>query len=268
MTRTLRHQHDHPARLPSIRTPRRGRATSPVAPQLIAAAHGTADPAGAEAVRLLLHLARAARPGLEITVAYLSKGTPTLADALAEARARGRRPIVVPLLLSSGYHVRHDIRRAAAAVDAPVARHLGPDPLVVELLARRLRPLLGGGGAARVVLAAAGSRDPRAAEETGRAAQLLSARLGLPVSPAYVTTTAPSLEEAMAGHCDVGHTVAATYLLAPGEFERRVARAAGGAATAPLAPHPLLARLLLARYDEVVAADLAGLPGPARATAA
>lgn len=250
-------------------TAQRRRPACPVVPALIAAAHGTADPAGAEAISLLMQQARAARPGLEITVAYLSKGAPTLADALAEARARGRRPVVVPLLLSSGYHVAHDIRRAADEADAPVARHLGPDPLVVELLARRLRPLLGTtGGAARVVLAAAGSRDPRAAEETGRAAQLLAARLGLPVSPAYVTTTAPSLEDAMTGSCDVRRTVAAAYLLAPGEFERRVRRAAGGAATPPLAPHPLLARLLLDRYDEVAATGLVGLPEPARAAVA
>lgn len=261
----------HPAAPPSAgspRVPRRGRLAPLVPRPLIAAAHGTADPAGAEAIRLLIQQARAARPGLEITVAYLSKGTPTLADALAEAGAHGRRPVVAPLLLSSGYHVAHDIRRAARAAGAPVARHLGPDPLVVELLARRLRPLLDAGGAARIVLAAAGSRDPRAAAETGRAAQLLADRVGLPVGPAYVTTTAPSLAEAITEHCDARRTVVATYLLAPGEFERRVRRAAGGAATPPLAPHPLLARLLLARYDEVLAAVVPGLPDPARAAAA
>lgn len=225
-------------------------------PPLIAAVHGTSDPGGAAAISRLVDQAANLRPEVEISAAFLSNGSPALSDALAQAAGRGRRPIVVPLLLSSGYHVRHDIPRAAAAVDARVARHLGPDPLVVDVLAERVLPLLGEHPGARLVLAAAGSRDPRAAAETGRAAGLLASRLGRPVTSAFVTT-APSLQATLSAPNEGRPTIVATYLLAPGEFERRVRHAAHGLASAPLAPHPLLARLLLDRYDAARGADRA-----------
>lgn len=225
-------------------------------PALIAAVHGTSDPAGAQAVRLLIEHARILRPGLAITAAFLSDGNPALADALAAAAARGHRPVVVPMLLGSGYHVRHDIPRASTAVDALVAAHFGPDPLVVEVLAERVLPLLRARPGADVVLVSAGSRDPRAAREAGRAAELLAARIGTAVGCAFLTSTstATSPEALLARRCEERPVVVATYLLAPGRFSRRVRQAASGAASSPLAPHPLLARLLLDRYDAVLAA--------------
>jgi len=237
----------------------RGIAARAADPPLIAAVHGTTDPAGAAAVSSLIAQVKGLRPGIEISAAFLSKGTPALADALAVAAARGRKPIVVPLLLSSGFHVRHDIPRAAAAAGASVAAHLGPDPLLIEVLAERVLPLLRSRPGARVVLAAAGSRDPRAAEEARRATELLASRLGCAVTSAFVTTTAPALHAVLGDEDedeDVSRpTIVATYLLAPGEFERRVRRAANGMASAPLAPHPFLAKLILRRYDAVRSAE-------------
>jgi len=40
----------------------------------------------------------------------------------------------------------------------------------------------------------------------------------------------------------------ASYLLAPGIFQRRVEESGGDVVTAPIAPHPLLVEIVLARY--------------------
>ena len=242
------------------------------APPLVAVAHGTTDPAGAAAIRTLIRQVGLLRPGLDVTAAFLSNGTPSLDDALSAPVIGGRAPVVVPLLLSSGYHVRHGIPRIASAWRGPhdsiaITSHLGPDPLVIDILADEVERKLGARrlSASRVVLAAAGSRDTLAARETAAAAALLSRRLGCPVRPAYVTTTEPPLDEALehaAREARGGCVIVATYLLAPGEFERRIHAAAANVTracvqiTEPLAPDPRLARLVLERYDASLAKRL------------
>ena len=66
---------------------------------------------------------------------------------------------MVPLLLSTGYHLTADIRGAARAAGAPVADPLGPDPRLAEALADRLAEA-GRPAGTPTVLAAAGSADP------------------------------------------------------------------------------------------------------------
>jgi sirohydrochlorin ferrochelatase len=242
------------------------------APPLVAVAHGSTDPAGAAAIRRLIRQVELLRPELQVTAAFLSNGTPTLDDSLSALMAEGRAPIIVPLLLSSGYHVRHDIPGVVARWQGPcsqisVTPHLGPHALVIDILLERVKRELRtiGDSAARhgahVVLAAAGSRDPQAAHETSAAAHLLSERLNRPVHLAYTTTNAPRLDTALEQTNRVargGDVIVATYLLAPGEFERRIHSTAErlGAArlrvTASLAPDPSLARLVLERYDTLL----------------
>ncbi|MBW1600999.1 sirohydrochlorin chelatase [Streptomyces sp. JJ66] len=109
-----------------------------------------------------------------------------------------------------------------------------------------------------VVLAAAGSRDPRSATDAEGTAHLLSQRLGgTPVVPAYASAAAPTVPDAVAALRAAGHRriVLASYFTAPGFFATRCARDAGPdvPAAAPLGPHPALARLVLHRYDEALA---------------
>lgn len=60
----------------------------------------------------------------------------------------------------------------------------------------------------------------------------------------------PTVDQAVAA---AGPTVAAaSYLLAPGQFHRRVEAAGAAVATRPLAPHPLLADIVLHRYAAAV----------------
>ena len=71
---------------------------------LVVAAHGTTSAAGRRVVQDCA--ARAADLlRVPVRVGYVDVCEPTLADALAG----GPAPVVVPLFLASGYHVRHDV---------------------------------------------------------------------------------------------------------------------------------------------------------------
>src|SRR5439155_309450 len=82
---------------------------------------------------------------LRVLGAYVQNAEPSLPVVLAEA---GPGAIVVPLLLSHGYHVAVDIARAVEAADAVAAPPLGPDPTlcahpaVVRLVLHRYRTTL------------------------------------------------------------------------------------------------------------------------------
>ena len=220
----------------------------------MAVAHGSRDPRALPVVRALLDRVRAARPGLDVRLGHVELNEPLLSDTLTEVRGPA---VLVPLLLSRGYHVRQDLPAALAAapwVHGTVAAPLGPHPLLAEALHGRLReagwPAPGGSG---VVLAAAGSRDPDAARDTSRAARLLAARLGVPVLPAYASA-APAVPEAVdalvAGGAARARIAVAAYFTAPGRFATQSAAASPWLAAAPLGDHPAMADLVLHRYDE------------------
>ncbi|MFH8571319.1 sirohydrochlorin chelatase [Streptomyces sp. NPDC017993] len=123
-------------------------------------------------------------------------------------------------------------------------------------------------GRTAVVLASAGSRAPRSAEDTARIAQLLSARLGgVPVLPAYASAATPTVADAVRVLTARGHdriAVAACFT-APGRFATQCAADAPNLAAAPLGDHPALARLVLHRYDQALFARTASDPEGARA---
>ncbi len=110
---------------------------------LVGTSHGTDDPAGQAAVRALLDGVRAARPELDVREAFVDVQQPEVDEVLAGAVRDAGSAVVVPLLLSTGYHVRHDIAQAVAAVNASgagsalAAEPLGPHPLLVDILADR-----------------------------------------------------------------------------------------------------------------------------------
>ncbi|WP_051837481.1 sirohydrochlorin chelatase [Streptomyces sp. NRRL WC-3742] len=218
---------------------------------LLAVGHGSRDPRALAATRALVRLVRSMRPELDIRLCFLDHAEPSLSRTLAQLD--GPRPVVVPLLLSTGYHVKVDL----AATGLPLARALGPHPLLAEALAHRLAEA-GAPSHAPVVLAGAGSSDPAARADTARTADLLAARLGRPVTPAYLSGHGPTPHQALAAHRAAAHpeTALATYLLAPGHFARRAADTPATWTSAPLGAHPALARLVLHRYDEARARAL------------
>jgi sirohydrochlorin ferrochelatase len=230
-------------------------------PALVVVAHGSRDPRAPITVRQLLDRVRALRPGLPVHLGHIELNAPLLPDTLAELDAHGTgAAVLVPLLLSRGYHVKRDIPEMAAGarLHARVAAPLGPHPLLVDALHARLTEAgwrTPADGVTRrasgVVLAAAGSRDPESGVDTGRTARLLAERLGVPVVPAYASAAAPTVSDAVRALAARGrhHVAVASYFTAPGRFATECAAAAPGIASAPLGTHPAMAHLLLHRYD-------------------
>ncbi|MGY1744825.1 sirohydrochlorin chelatase [Blastococcus sp. SYSU D00695] len=244
-------------------TPDAGRAAAPV---LVACAHGTRNPTGRRLVAELALAARELRPGLDTVAAFVDVQPPTVADVVAGLAAEGRPAVVVPLLLSGGYHVHVDIAAAVEGHDSVVAaRPLGPDPRLAEVLTDRLTAA---GADPRdpgtaVVLAAAGSSDRRAVAGVEGTAALLQRSWAGPVTTGYGSAAQPPVPDAVAAARRAGaeRVVVAAYLLAPGHFADKLAGAGADAVTAPLLPDGRVAAVLLDRYDTA----LAGTAGPRRA---
>lgn len=227
---------------------------------LIAVAHGTRAPEGPVVLASLLSGVRSLLPGVDVRVAYVDVITPTLSSVLADV-PRGERAVVVPMFLASGYHVRVDVPSAVASSGGGrtvVTPALGPDPAVVAAVEARLRSAVPAGAEAlpsAVVLAAAGSSDVSALAEVSVAASLLSSSLSRPVVPAFVTTAAPSVPDAVASLRAAGHPTVgvASYLLAPGLFQQRLTSAGADVVAPPIGPHPLVAELIAERYRAAIA---------------
>jgi len=225
-----------------------------VNPVLVACAHGTRNPTGRRLIAELALAARALRPGLTTTAAFVDVQPPTVVDVVASLSAEGRSAVVVPLLLSGGYHVHVDIAGAVAGSPGTVAaRPLGPDPRLVEVLHDRL---VSAGADPRdprtaVVVAAAGSSDVRAVADVETTAAQLQDRGAGPVTTGSGPAALPAGPDAVAAARRAGaeRVVVASYLLAPGHFHDKLAGAAADVVTAPLLPDDRIAAVLLDRYD-------------------
>ncbi len=225
------------------------------APALLACAHGTGSPAGRRAIAELRLGVSRLRPGTTALAAHVDVQKPDLAGALRKLAEQQRRTVVVPLLLSAGYHVHHDIARAVDGVTSVAAQALGPDPVLAQVLVDRL-VAAGAEPGGRLVLAAAGSSDPRAGRDVEEVTGQLGRLWGGAVVTAYLSAARPTVPEALAAATAEGTAdlAVASYLLAPGFFADRLARtvaecAPGVALSAPLAPDDRLAQVVLDRYD-------------------
>ncbi|WP_077490523.1 sirohydrochlorin chelatase [Sinomonas mesophila] len=222
---------------------------------LVACAHGTSNTEGKAAILEVVEQIRAARPGLTVLDAYVDVHGPELPEVVA-GLPEGARAVVVPLLLTVGYHVKVDIAKAVTSRPGTLAAGpLGPDERLAGLLAERLQEA-GLGADDAVVLAAAGSSNPRAAVDIERLADMLRHRVPNRILPGYGASASPSVPEAVAElrEEEVGRIVVASYLLAPGYFHDQLAKAGADAVAAPLLPSPVIAELALDRYDAALAA--------------
>jgi sirohydrochlorin ferrochelatase len=241
---------------------------------LIAVAHGSRDPRAAATISELLARVRARAEdrgltGLEVRGAFLDHAAPSLPQVLGSVDGAAGC-VVVPLLLTAAYHSKTDIPaqiRAAAqpGLDVRYADTLGPDPLLVAALERRLAEAGAVGDAVwrsstSVVLAAAGSSDP-AANATIKALAAQWQRCGgwRRVVPAYASAVGPRPQEAVRAlrAADQDSPVAvATYLLAPGYFADKIHAAAldagAGAVSGALGATLEVADVILDRYMSAV----------------
>ncbi len=187
--------------------------------------HGTSSPTGQVLIEVLAaEVATDLRiRGLagEVMLGHVDVQSPDVDEVIA--RLPDDRPVVlVPLLLSPGYHVHVDLAEAVgraegAGRDVRLAPTLGPEPRLAEVLANRLPPLR---VSDQVILAAAGSSDERANESCREMGRLLAAELERPVEVGFLAGAGVPLKDLVEESRSRGaRPVLANYLLAPGFFD-------------------------------------------------
>lgn len=213
---------------------------------LVTVAHGTRQPAG-NRIAVELTEAAAARLGVSATASYVELCDPLFVDVVAGLTEPA---VAVPLLLSTGYHVRTDLPAMVERAAQPVrlGGALGPDPLLAAAQVARLAEA-GAEPGRPVVLVAAGSQDPAATADLDGACRLLAEAWGSEVRLA----TLGGVGERPSRVVQPGDVVS-PYLLSPGHFADR-ARAeslAAGAVTVAevLGVHPLVVDLICERFGQ------------------
>jgi sirohydrochlorin ferrochelatase len=214
--------------------------------RLVTVAHGTRLASGNQVAQEVTSAAGELL-GVPARSAYVELCAPSLPEVLAESV---EPTVVVPLLLSTGHHVRHDLPGALGAAAGPVALGppLGPHRLLAKAQAHRLLQA-GARPGQPVVMVAAGSRDPLATRDLTRAAELLAELWRGSVTVATLGGIGRRPEAVVTRECAVS-----PYLLAEGHFADRVRAscARAGAVADVLGPHGALRDLVVRRFREAV----------------
>ena len=219
-------------------------------PALVCCSHGTDSVDGRAVISAIVD---AARELVQVPTheTYVDVQQPQVDEVVASFDDPA---VIVPLLLSPGFHTSVDIGRAAASRPGVVATGtLGPDPLLVDVLVDRLAAA-GLRDGDRVVLAASGSSRPEAAERVEEVRAALAARIPQPVTVGYAYGATPTVADAVRLARGDGRVVIASYVLAPGHFANLIAAAGADVVTDPLgiAPdgsaEPRIARIVATRY--------------------
>jgi sirohydrochlorin ferrochelatase len=235
-------------------------------PPLILAAHGSRDPASAATTRALAQSVGRVWPA-PVVAAFLDFDQPSIPDAVA---AVDRAAVVVPTLLTDAYHGRVDLPGVLARASRPtrLAGVLGPDPLLVAALRRRLSEL--DEPPDGLVMIAAGTSDAAARSTVDATAAELGRRVGVPCRAGYASAAGPTAGEAVLAVRGLGarKVLVASYFLAPGLLYAAAARsalAAGALAVAtPLGTADELVRLVVTRALRAVPGTKkapVGIPG-------
>ncbi|WP_051687626.1 sirohydrochlorin chelatase [Curtobacterium sp. S6] len=187
--------------------------------------HGTRDPRGQETIAALVEkISR--RCDHPVHPASVDVQHPRVGDVVA-ALPPGAHAIIVPLLLSAGYHTSVDLVEAAARLghDRPalIADPLGPDPDLARLQARRLRER-GWRPGKHVIMGVVGSSLAEGQDAAERQAEYLAGELGTTVTIGYGAAARPRIDEAVASLRDEGarEVYVSSYILAPGVFHDRL----------------------------------------------
>lgn len=191
-------------------------------PALVGISHGTSSVDGHNAIASLMDAVESRHPEIEVRSGFVDVERPNVPEALGLVRGDAGI-VVVPLLLSAGYHVHVDLAREVRAGDAQVtlAGALGPDIRLARILHNRLREA-GSQPGDHVIMTAAGSSDARAIEDCGIVADQLATELGDDVTLAFHSAHSPTLPEAIADarvRFPERRVVISSYLLAPGYFQ-------------------------------------------------
>jgi sirohydrochlorin cobaltochelatase len=211
---------------------------------LLIVGHGTRDADGAEEFRRFVRRveSRAVEQGAADAVAggFIELSPPPLKDAVAGLVEAGHRDLTaVPLILLAAGHAKGDIPAALArekerhpGLRTKYARPLGPHPVVLDLLRRRLEETLAASAAAvqadAVLLVGRGTTDPDANADLYRAGRLLwetTRDLGVrQVEAAFVSLAEPSVPQGLDRLRALGakRVVVLPFFLFPGVLPTRI----------------------------------------------
>lgn len=223
--------------------------------------HGTSSPLGQRLVASLMAAVAAALPEHETRLGFVDVQQPDI-EATFDSVESAASVVVVPLLLSAGYHVHVDLRRAVRAQverSTVLTGALGPDERLTAVLVRRLAEA-GLRSEDALVLSVAGSSDRRAIADCEVVAAQLAEATGHEVTLGYLSAAEPRLVDAVNAARQSGRrVVVSSYLLAPGYFHDLAVAGGGDVTTAPLlaeyeeSPQELV-DVVLDRYAEGAAA--------------
>jgi sirohydrochlorin ferrochelatase len=209
---------------------------------------------------------RSTRPAT-VEVGWLGFTEPNLVTCIRSAaehhsaESGSTSVVVVPLLLTSGYHARVDIPAMVAEAGisgVAVSATLGPDLALARALNRRLDEA-GVTPTDDVVIGAAGSADLDALDDVAQIARLLADLRGTSVEVGFVTGIGARLDAALEARDRDQPVGVATYLLGAGSMADAVRTAASGAGTSgrsrrlvaePLCAAPEVVELVVRRWRE------------------
>ncbi|MDH3010892.1 sirohydrochlorin chelatase [Gordonia alkanivorans] len=158
-----------------------------MSPVLVLVAHGSRDPRFGATARRVRDAVAATLPGVEVVLSYLDLDEPLVGEVLATGSETGDDPVVVPLLLSAGYHHKIDLP-AIIAEHRPFAQQtdvIGTRSFTAALADRLLEAGLHERDG--VILSAVGSSDESADRHVRRRAIELSTYLHRPVEVVFAT---------------------------------------------------------------------------------
>lgn len=109
---------------------------------IILFAHGARDPEWAAPFRIIREQLQAARPGVQVALAFQDFMAPTLEAAVAQSAAQGaKRVVLVPLFMAQGGHLKQDlpvlvgrIRAQHPQLDLRVLSAIGDTPEILRAI--------------------------------------------------------------------------------------------------------------------------------------
>ncbi|GAB3710336.1 sirohydrochlorin chelatase [Mariniluteicoccus flavus] len=235
------------------------------APALILLANGSTDPRVGEVVHTMRVGMQTMRPEISVHVAFLDHCPPSGPQVISRiARTQTREVVFVPLNLSSVFAdspaidaMVEKVRASHPDMSFTVARPLGPEAGLLNLVDQRLREALGRANATELdglVLTCEGTHDQRSQALLARRARQWSLHHKLPVVVASANGSGPSTVQAIASLRSQGrrHIAVGSFLLTPGEawsLQRAAALRAGAVAVSdPLGAEDEIMDLAWGRY--------------------
>ena len=205
--------------------------------------HGTTNAIGADECRRVAAMAAELLPSHRVELGFLELIEPSIDQAVAALSAAGcREMVVVPVLLFSAGHARHDVpeavRLAAEAHGLAVTQAdvIGCHEAVVDLARLRHREAVAdrpAAAAVRVVMVGRGSSDPTAGSQLRAFAESVFSGEGSAganrepnaVGLGFVAAARPTLDEALVAAAEGGpdRVVVHPHLLFAGHVETQVA---------------------------------------------